>query len=354
MIRSIVDSVHPRTFFDTFRALHGSAIMKLRQLGKTGIQVSEIGVGAWQLGGPLLLDGKNDGHPDLGHDFVVDLIRQAGEMGINFVDTAEQYGAGESERRVGEALAGQRDRWIIGTKFGAFVGGVPDQRQPGTPSGKRVNDPSVKRIPISLENSLRRLKTDRIDVYVYHCNPDPKETEGVTKFLESARKQGKVRAVGISTNDLKQIEYLRSLNCLDVVQFAQNMMDQQADLTAYLAKYQIGGVVRGAFAVGKLSGRYFRSPPNLPETDIRSNWFKYPNLAEDFAKFAAFEVLLSAKRSMPQLALRWLLDQPTTHTIIMGAKTVQQYRDAAAATELPRLTPAELEKIAEIRAALAR
>jgi len=83
--------------------------MKRRPLGHTNIMVSEIGVGAWQLGGPLVLDGTVDGHPELGREFCINLIREAGALGINFIDTAEQYGNGESERRVGEALEGQRD-----------------------------------------------------------------------------------------------------------------------------------------------------------------------------------------------------------------------------------------------------
>lgn len=129
------------------------------------MQVSEIGVGAWQLGGPLILDGQQDGHPDLGAAFVTDLIRRCGdELGVNFIDTAEQYGAGESERRVGAALEGQRDRWIISTKFGAQVGDVKSVN--GVPSGNRVNDVSAKRLPVSLDESLKRLRTDRIDVYV--------------------------------------------------------------------------------------------------------------------------------------------------------------------------------------------
>src|SRR5947207_7742531 len=142
--------------------------MKYRALGRTGLEVSEIGVGAWQLGGPLVLNGKADGHPDLGRENAIGLIRQCGEMGINFIDTAEQYGAGESERRVGEALRGQRDRWVISTKFGALVG----------PRGERVEDASAKRVPLSLEGSLRRLGTDRIDVYLHHVTPDRREAEG--------------------------------------------------------------------------------------------------------------------------------------------------------------------------------
>ncbi len=186
--------------------------------------VSEIGVGAWQLGGPLTLDGKVDGHPELGREYCVSLIREAGGLGINFIDTAEQYGNGESERRVGEALEGERDKWMLATKFGHQVG----------PNGERVRDASPERVPVSLEGSLRRLKTDYIDVYVYHIAPKPGEAEQVAEFLNKAKEQGKVRAVGISTNDLQHVEYLHSLGCLDVVQYAKNMIDTQPELSGWV------------------------------------------------------------------------------------------------------------------------
>jgi aryl-alcohol dehydrogenase-like predicted oxidoreductase len=300
--------------------------------------VSEIGVGAWQLGGPLLLDGKEDGHPELGHDFCIRLIREAGDLGINFIDTAEQYGAGESERRVGEALEGQRDQWILATKFGAQVG----------PNGERVNDASPERLPLSLEGSLRRLRTDYIDVYVYHTGPKPGEAEKVAELLQKAKQQGKVKAVGISTNDLKNVEYLHSLGVLDVVQYAKNMMDPHKELSDWIVRHGAGGVVRGAFAGGRLSGRYFRQPPKFDPTDVRNRWLK-PDAGEEFARYAAFEELLTPERGMVQLALRFLLDEPATSTIIPGGKSLHDYQQAIRATELPPLTDAEKTRIAELR-----
>ncbi len=290
------------------------------------------------MGGPLVLDGKADGHPDLGRDYCAKLIRAAGELGINFVDTAEQYGAGESERRVGEALEGQRDQWIVGTKFGAQVG----------PNGERMNDSSPERVPVSLEHSLRRLRTDYIDVYVYHTAPIRGEAEQVAEFLQKAKREGKVRAVGISTNDLQQVEYLDSLGCLDVVQYAKNMMDPQRELSEWLERHQAGGVVRGAFAGGRLSGRYFRQAPDFGADDIRRRWLK-PDAAEEFSRYALFEELLTPERGMIQLALRFLLDEPATGTIIPGGKSLRDYQEAIRATELPPLTDAERKRIAELR-----
>ena len=96
--------------------------MELRALGGTGIEVSPITIGAWQLGGPLFFDGKPDGHPDPGKESVIRMIHELGDLGVNSIDTAEQYSAGESERRVGAALKGRRDRWVVSSKFGYRVG----------------------------------------------------------------------------------------------------------------------------------------------------------------------------------------------------------------------------------------
>ena len=299
--------------------------------------VSGIGVGAWQLGGPLLLDGKADGHPELGREFCIRLIREAGELGINFIDTAEQYGNGESERRVGEALEGRRDQWILGTKFGYQVG----------PNGERLQNASPERVPLSLEGSLRRLKTDYIDVYVYHIPPKPGEAEKVAEFLLKAKKEGKVRAVGISTNDLQQIEYLHALGCMDVVQYARNMIETHRELSDWVARHDVGGVVRGAFYGGRLSGRYFRQAPEFAPDDIRRQRIK--NDAAEFAKYAVFEELLTPGRGMIQLALRYLLDDPGTTTIIPGGKSLADYQAAIRATNLPPLTGPEKTRIAELR-----
>ncbi|HMP75275.1 MAG TPA: aldo/keto reductase [Kiritimatiellia bacterium] len=316
--------------------------MRTRLLGQTGLQVSEIGIGAWQLGGPLVLDGKADGHPDLGAEFVIDLIRRVGELGVNFIDTAEQYGAGESERRVGRAISGQRSRWIVSTKWGAWQG----------PNGERANDASVARLPHSLEGSLRRLDTDYIDVYLYHVPPADGEAERAAEHLLRLKQEGKVRAVGISTNDLALCKRLHALGILDVVQYAHSMINVPRELLAWQRENGVGGIVRGAFAGGRLSGRYFRAPPRFSPDDIRAKWFPDDEAARaaEFARYAVFEQWVSPARTMSQLALRYLLDEPTTHTIILGAKSIADYERAIAAATLPPL--AEIER-AGIEAAVA-
>ncbi|MBD2750173.1 aldo/keto reductase [Microvirga sp. BT688] len=313
--------------------------MRYRPLGQTGISVSEIGIGAWQLSGPLTLDGQVGGYPDLGAKYVVDLIRRIGDLGVNFIDTAEQYGNGESERRIGQALAGRRKDWIISTKFGTFSGA----------GGERVDDASVKRLPISLEGSLRRLGTDYIDIYLCHISPETTELSAIARFIEDAKRRGQIRIFGISTNDLQQIRLLQSHGLCDVVQFAQNMIDPATEIATLIHEARIGGVVRGAFHGGRLSGKYFHAPPHFRPDDIRSLWFDSKTVGQTFARYRAFERLACPGRSLPQIAVRFLLDRPGTNTVIIGAKSIEEYTEAARAVDLPTLKPSDLREIDHLR-----
>ena len=139
-----------------------------------------------------------------------------------------------------------------------------------------------------------------------------------------------------------------------MVQFANNLLNPQPAIGAFLEAHGVGGVVRGAFASGKLSGRYFHAPPQLSPDDIRSKWLHAPTLAAEFARCAVFEELLNERRGMVQLALRWLLDEPATSTIIPGGKSVENYAQAIRATEIAPLTKTERERIAQLSAELNR
>ena len=221
-------------------------------------------------------------------------------------------------------------------------------RRSGRPARQRINDVSAAQFPRSLEGSLRRLQTDHIDIYLYHTTPVPGEAEKVARLLEQAKQQGKIRATGISTNDFKHVQYLHSLGCLDVVEFALNMTWPQPQITDFIARHQLGGIIRGVLAAGKLSGKYFHQPPILRPDDVRSNWYDPHAIAADFARYAVFEELCTPTRDMVQLALRWVLDLPTTHTIILGAKTFAEYANAAKATDIPPLTSTECARITQL------
>lgn len=313
--------------------------MELREAGKTGIKLSPITIGAWQLGGPLFFDGVPDGHPDPGRENVIRMIHELGDLGVNAIDTAEQYSAGESERRVGEALRDRRDQWVVSTKFGYRVG----------PGHTREDDSSPATIMPSLEGSLKRLQTDRIDIYLYHCAPSPENLDAGRAVLEEARAQGKIRAYGISTNNFQLLEKMVARDALEVVQFATSLLDEQSKVWKICRENNLGTQLRGVMVQGRLSGKYFARAPEFRSDDNRSNGCG----DEDYSRFSVLAEALPEGMTMAQAAIRWVLDHPGAHTICMGAKNIDDYRAAIAAAEMPPLEEAVSTGLERISAALA-
>lgn len=297
--------------------------MEQRALGRTGIQVSPITVGAWQLGGPLSLDGEVDGHPDPGESNVIRMIHALEDLGVNAIDTAEQYSAGESERRVGRALADRRERWVVSTKFGYRVG----------PDLSREDDSSPESILPSLEGSLQRLGTDYIDIFLYHCAPHPDEVAAGRAVLERARERGMIRAYGISTGRMPILAAMVEHDAVEVLQFPSNLLNERPDFWAIARDHDLGTQVRGVMAQGRLSGKYFHRSPQFAADDNRAEGCR--NV--DFGRYAALAEHLPEGVTMAQAAIRWTLDHPGCHTICLGAKSLDDYRSALAATRLPPL-----------------
>lgn len=314
--------------------------MKYRILGKTGIRVSELTIGAWQLGGPLFFNGKPDGHPDPGKESVIRMIRELGDAGINAIDTAEQYSDGESERRTGEAVRDARGRWVISTKFGFRVG----------PSGTRIDDSSPKTILPSLEGSLRRLGTDYIDIYLYHCAPQLCDIDAGQEILEKAKAQGKIRSYGISTERPNLVEALTEHQAVEVVQFASSLLAPAEEISALSVKHHLGTQVRGVMAQGRLSGKYFENIPQWRPDDNRSDWFKHC----DYRIYSALQEAVPPEYTMAQVALRIALDSPEYHTVCLGAKNIEDYRIAIAALDLPPLTEETTTRLRAVASALTR
>ncbi len=298
--------------------------MRYRVLGRTGIEVSEIGIGAWQLGGPLQLNGQEDGHPEMDVQDVIRLIHHMQDQGINLIDTAEQYGDGESERRVGQALKGRRQSWRISSKFGARRG----------PAGERINDCSPATIRKSLEASLQRLQTDWIDVYLYHVPPKNEWIQEGKDILERLKKAGHIRAYGISSNNIHSLKNLADADAVEVIQYSQSILSQQSELLELQKQKKWGGIVRGAYAGGRLCGKYFEVNPILNAQDSRKNWLK-PNA---FTKCKVFLKTVPANMTMAQMALRFLLDNPCTHSIILGAKSIEDYMQVLPVLDMPVLS----------------
>jgi aryl-alcohol dehydrogenase-like predicted oxidoreductase len=312
--------------------------LEFRVLGKTNLRVSALSIGSWQISGPLILEGRADGFPDPGRRQVIDLIRSCEELGLNLIDTAELYGDGEGERRIGEAVRGRRDRWILATKFGMRKGA----------SGQRIVDSHPRVIRPSLESSLRRLQTDHVEIYLYHSPPDTSTIPEARDTLEVLKKEGKICFYGISTNDPGVLRQLVNHNAVDVVLLSQSLLTHPHELLKIARKHNLGVMIRGALERGRLSGKYFRVKPEFSEEDIRKRDYRQV----DFSRYCAYERILPPDVSMSDLALRYLMDFDTTHTIVLGGRSVEQYRSAARALSLSPLAPRTRRELGRLRSRL--
>jgi aryl-alcohol dehydrogenase-like predicted oxidoreductase len=312
--------------------------MKYRTFGQTGLEVSEIGIGAFPISGvQQQADGTRTGWTGTDEQQSIALIHRAEELGVNLIDSAESYGAGHSEVVVGQALQGRRDKWIIATKVS------PN-------SGLDANDPALsaqakKRIVESVEGSLKRLDTDYIDIYQLHAIPLEGAMPAVMEALAQLRAEGKIRWYGVSTNDREAIDKLRRLGEIHMLQIGYNLLEPDADDLLHFAKQEsIGTLIRVPLAKGMLTGKYFQSS-EIPKEDIRYERFNQPGSIDAFQKLPALNFLAeNTGRTMVQAALRFTLDHPGTSCVIAGAKTMQQIEQNVASVNVPPLTESELQR----------
>jgi aryl-alcohol dehydrogenase-like predicted oxidoreductase len=289
--------------------------MEFRHFGRTHLKVSAIGFGCWEVGGTY-------GHID--ETQFQHAVHAAIDTGITCFDTAEAYGMGVSEEALARALAGRRNDVVIATKFGVGYEEMSNRR-----------DSSRARVLASIDKSLRRLRTDYVDIYLVHW-PDPNTPlEETMAALDDIARQGKVRYIGVSNFRLAQIEEAMRLRRVDVVQYAWNMFDRrmQAEIFPYCETQQIAVMAYGSLAYGVLSGT-FHVGMQFEETDWRSKGGMLGNLnlfrtlfgPEHFRRnLAAVDELkrLAAKygKTLPQFALRWTLSNPAVGTALVGFRT---------------------------------
>jgi myo-inositol catabolism protein IolS len=267
--------------------------MEYRPFGKTGIQISAIGVGCWEIGG---------GYGSIEETEFIKAVNRALDLGINCFDTAEAYGFGASERSLAKALGGRRKEAVITTKFGIAYQDAPNYR-----------DASRKRVMASIDDA------------------------GADEVV----KQGKARAVAVSNFRLAQIERCMRTRRVDVVQYCWNMFDRrmQQEIFPYCRKNEIGVMAYGSLAYGMLSGT-FSVEMNFDSEDWRSrrgrlgniNLFQHLFGPEAFVKniHAVEELKGIAKRygkSLPQLALRWTTSNPVISTALVGCRNENEVND---------------------------
>jgi len=295
--------------------------MKYRILGRTGLKVSVVGLGTWQLGGEW---GKAFTQSE-----VDALLDAAAANGVNLIDTAECYGDHSAERLIGDYLTRHdRDSWIIATKFGHAYNGFMDRTDRFGPEEVRSQ----------LIASLRALRTDRIDLYQFHSGADEAFLDdGLRRVLEDARRAGMVLNLGVSIRSAGSEVQTREAfgRGYGVLQVVYNRLDARAESEVFPAarRHNLGVLARVPLASGLVSGKYEARDKFRPD-DYRSTLG-----AEEIArrvraaeKLADEELPLGVSRA--RWALAWCLRDPVVTAVIPGAKTPEQVAENASAADL--------------------
>jgi aryl-alcohol dehydrogenase-like predicted oxidoreductase len=319
--------------------------MLQRRLGKSKLEVSALGMGCWAIGGPWTWDqpGREPypaGWGNTDDEESIRAIHAALDLGVNFFDTAANYGAGHSEVVLGRALKGKRDGVVIATKFGHIVNeekktvyGDPDRIIPNVRS--------------DVENSLRRLQTDFIDIYQLHEGGfDPKRALELQPVLEELVSAGKIRWYGWSTDIVDSARAFASGEHCTSIQFRLNAIYDNHEMRSVCEEFDLAGINKDPLNKGILTGK-FTSTSTFPENDIRS---RADFAAEEMIKRLKLvdelrQILTSNGRTMAQgaLAYIWALDERMVP--IPGFKSVKQVQDNAGAMQFGPLTEGQVKEI---------
>lgn len=306
--------------------------MKTRRLGKSGFEVSEVGLGCWQLGGDFgpVEEGRAQG-----------VLEAAWGAGIDFWDTADVYGGGLSERRIAAYLKDHSAGPMIATKVGRDGALYPDGY-------------TKEKVRQNIEGSARRLAVDTLDLVQLHCVPPEVLKAGdMLAWMEDFRKEGLIRAFGASVETLEEAKVAAAHPQLTSLQIICNVFRQNAiaELFPLAGANDVGIIVRLPLASGVLSGK-MKHGQTFAETDHRH----YNRRGEAFSVGETFSGVpfdtavdlveeirpwLPDGMSMAQFAMRWILDQPAVTTVIAGASRPEQAKENAAVSDLDPL-PREL------------
>ena len=302
--------------------------MQYRRLGRTGFEVSEIGYGAWGIGGKQWLGGNDDES--------LQALRRAIELGLNLIDTALAYGEGHSEQLVGQIVRETSQQLYVATK-------VPPKNQlwPARPGIDIDQVFPYDYIVRCTETSLRNLKTDTIDLQQLHVwNPDWTGRDEWRRAFEDLKKSGKIRAVGVSINDHQPdsaLDIVRT-GLVDTVQVIYNIFDQTPgrNLLPLTQELNIGVLARVPFDEGSLTGAIDESTTFEPG-DFRSFYFKGDRKRQVVEHVNALRKDLGGDVQLPGVALRFCLSHPAVSTVIPGMRRVRNAEMNTAASDHGRL-----------------
>lgn len=291
--------------------------MRLRDFGSTGIKVSEVGFGAWAIGGQAY--GQMDRSESLR------ALARAEELGCNFVDTAWVYG--DSELVLGEFLRGRRSRWVVASKFS------------GQPEGMER----------TIEDQLRRLETDVIDFYMIHWAP-AKDELGLYDQLYRIKNAGKARAIGVSLKTANDIDYVLDHTELDGFMVKFSLLDPDPFLSRVerLQERRPAVIVRSALKEGFLTGKYQPDATFPDPADQRHTWTR-EQIEETVDRVERFRFLEQEAGSMVVAAARYPLSFPVTSTVVLGTKNEKQASSNFGQVPGKVLSTASLERIRELQ-----
>ncbi len=306
--------------------------MNTRQLGKNGPFLTEIGLGTWAIGGPWSWGwGEQDDRESIA------TIHRALELGVNWIDTAAVYGLGHAEELVAKAIAGRRNEVFLATKCGL----VWDDR------GHIRNNLQPESIRREVEASLKRLKTDVIDLYQIHW-PDPNASiRRACETLVRLQKEGKIRFIGVSNFDVPQLKQCLKAGPVQSLQPPYSLIrrDIEKEILPFCQDNGIGVVVYSPMGSGLLTGTY--DPKRLAPDDWRRK-------VDDFLEPKVGRILNLVEKLRPiakrhgktvgNLAVAWTLMHPAVTSAIVGARNIRQVEENLQAADW-RLSPEEMETI---------
>ncbi|TDF98133.1 aldo/keto reductase [Paenibacillus piri] len=296
--------------------------MKTKTLGKTNLQVSGITFGCWELGGGPWEFTSDDNN--------MKAIQAAFEMGITTFDTAEGYGAGHSEEVVGAALEGKRKETVISTKV----------------SRANLAPGDVRR---SAEASLKRLKTDYIDIYYIHWPSfDIPVSETLSEF-NKLKEEGLIRAIGVSNFSLEQLKEAAGYAQIDVIQPEYSLLHRSIEdaIAPYCMQEQIGIMSYSSIAKGILTGAFHLGGKKLDENDFRATrrLFSPDHLEKEKELIQLLKEIADSKnKALSQIAISWLLHQQALTTAIVGSQSIKHMKENVEAVDIV-LTSEELNAL---------
>ncbi len=316
-----------------------------RTLGRSGIEVSALGLGCWAIGGPFILEGLPDGWGDVDDRESIRALHAAFDLGVNFVDTADAYGVGHSEQVVGQAIAGRRSSVVVSTKFGYF-----GNESTKTLHGVNLDPNYVER---ACDASLKRLQTDYIDLYLLHVWEIGLTQIGpILNALDQLVKKGKIRTYGWSTDLVDgAAAFLKRPDC-SVIEHDMNVFSDAPEMVQLCQANHLASVNRTPLAMGMLSGK-FTKDSNLPKDDVRGaghGWVRYFKDGKPDPAFLKMldgvrEVLVSGGRTLAQGALAWLWGRSENTIPIPGFKSVKQAEENAKAMAFGPLSKQQMNEV---------